>query len=353
VSSDEDIAAVDRDTLPGDSPAMSRLRGRVARAAPDPSPTLVTGDTGTGKEWVARELHRLSRRKGLLVAVNCATLTRELVESQLFGHVRGAFTGATGDADGLFRQADGGTLFLDEIGELPASLQPKLLRVVQDGIVQPVGSSRSITVDVRLVAATNRDLAASVEAGEFRRDLLARLSKWELRVPPLAARRGDVLAWFDRLWRAWHAERDGARPLPTFTPGAVAVILGAPWLDNLRGVDRFVHELAASGRATIDTPELPDWLRAATPSAAGTPGAAATAPSAPAAHAAPAVPAVPAAPAGARPPVPSKEEFVAVWERLGGSVRAVAKHFGRDRRPIYRWLESHGLRAPADDGDDG
>ncbi len=113
VPSDDDDDGVDRDNLPGASPAMARVRARVARAARDPSPVLVSGDTGTGKEWVAKELHRLSKRKGPLVAVNCATLTRELVESQLFGHVRGAFTGATGDADGLFRQADGGTRFLD------------------------------------------------------------------------------------------------------------------------------------------------------------------------------------------------------------------------------------------------
>jgi DNA-binding NtrC family response regulator len=338
---DEDGDGVDRETLPGASPAMARLRARVARAAADPSPVLVSGDTGTGKEWVAKELHRLSRRKGPLVAVNCATLTRELVESQLFGHVRGAFTGATGDADGLFRQADGGTLFLDEIGELPLSLQPKLLRVVQDGIVQPVGSSRTITVDVRLVAATNRDLAASVEAGEFRRDLLARLSKWELRLPALAERRGDLLDWVDRLWRAWHAERDDARPLPTFTPGAAAAILGAPWRDNLRGIDRLVHEIASQRATAIDTPDLPEWLRASEPARAALASPGGPAPIAPAA--------APTSPGAARPPVPTREEFVEVWERLGGSVRAVAKHFGRDRRQIYRWLESHGLRAPVDD----
>ena len=341
VVADEDGDGVDREMLPGASPAMARLRARVARAAPDPSPALVTGDTGTGKEWVAKELHRLSRRKGPLVAVNCATLTRDLVESQLFGHVRGAFTGATGDADGLFRQADGGTLFLDEIGELPLALQPKLLRVVQDGIVQPVGSNRTVSVDVRLVAATNRDLAAAVEAGEFRRDLHARLSKWDLRLPPLGARRGDLLDWVERLWRAWHLERDGARPLPSLTPGAAAAILAAPWLDNLRGLDRLVHELAARDATSVDTPDLPAWLRSAEPARAVAAPAAAPPPVAPAA--------APTAPAVARPPVPSKEEFVAVWERLGGSVRAVARHFGRDRRQIYRWLESHGLRAPTDD----
>ena len=343
VPSDDDDDGVDRDNLPGASPAMARVRARVARAARDPSPVLVSGDTGTGKEWVAKELHRLSKRKGPLVAVNCATLTRELVESQLFGHVRGAFTGATGDADGLFRQADGGTLFLDEIGELPVALQPKLLRVVQDGLIQPVGSSRTFAVDVRLVAATNRDLGASVEAGEFRHDLLARLSKWEVRLPALSARRGDLLDWVERLWKAWHQERGGTRAVPTFTPGAVSTVLSAPWLDNLRGVDRLVHELAAHDAREVDTPDLPEWLRSvepARPLPPINPGVSGPMPAAAAA----------ASPV-ARPPVPTKEEFVAVWTQLGGSVRAVAKHFGRDRRQIYRWLEAHGLRAD-DDGDE-
>jgi transcriptional regulator with GAF, ATPase, and Fis domain len=353
VPADEDADAVDRDILPGASPAMARLRARVARAAADPSPALVTGDTGTGKEWVARELHRLSRRKGPLVAVNCATLTRELVESQLFGHVRGAFTGATGDADGLFRQADGGTLFLDEIGELPLSLQPKLLRVVQDGVVQPVGSSRTITVDVRLVAATNRELGVSVDAGEFRRDLLARLSKWELRLPSLAARRGDLLDWVERMWRAWHRERDESRAMPQLTPGAVAAILTAPWLDNLRGIDRLVHDLAAKRLASVDTSDLPEWLRASDPARSVTASTPAVSTPVSPPSPSPSSPSSPPPPAGARPPVPSREEFVEVWERLGHSVRAVAKHFGRDRRQIYRWLEAHGLRAPAgEDSDD-
>jgi DNA-binding NtrC family response regulator len=353
---DEDGEGVDRETLPGASPAMQRLRARVARAAADPSPALITGETGTGKEWVAQELHRMSRRKGPLVAVNCATLTRELVESQLFGHVRGAFTGATSDSDGLFRQADGGTLFLDEIGELPAELQPKLLRVVQDGLVQPVGASRTVTVDVRLVAATNRELAASVEAGSFRRDLLARLGKWELQTPRLADRRGDLFTWIDRLWSAWHGARGQGTPTLRFTPAAAAAMLAAPWPDNLRGVDRLVHELAgarAGGTSEpVDVGDLPTWLR---PPVAN-PAAAALGLQMLSVPPRPTVPGTPAAIAGAadsaplaRPPVPTRDEFIDVWNRLNHSVRAVAKHFGRDRRQIYRWLETHGIRAPESD----
>jgi DNA-binding NtrC family response regulator len=353
---DADGAGVDRDTLPGASPAMVALRARVARAAADPSPALISGDTGTGKEWVARELHRLSRRGGPLVAVNCATLTRELVESQLFGHVRGAFTGATSDSEGLFRQADGGTLFLDEIGELPLELQPKLLRVVQDGVLQPVGASKTTSVDVRLVAATNRDLGAAVEAGGFRRDLLARLGKWELRLPRLVERRGDLLEWIDRLWQLWHVQRDQAAPVLGFTPGAASALLAAPWADNLRGVDRLVHELAGAraggAERTIDAVDLPGWLKPP----AGNPAAGALGLTMLSAPPRPTVPGHPVAIAAAgsgvtaRPPVPTRDEFVEVWGRLGGSVRAVARHFGRDRRQIYRWLETHGIRVP--EGDD-
>ncbi len=354
-TAEDDGPGVDRDMLPGASPAMRGLRARVARAAADPSPALISGDTGTGKEWVAKELHRLSKRSGPLIAVNCATLTRELVESQLFGHVRGAFTGATSDSEGLFRQADGGTLFLDELGELPLELQPKLLRVAQDGLVQPVGASRTVSVDVRLIAATNRDLAAAVLSGVFRRDLLARLGKWELKVPPLVERRGDLLEWIDRLWQQWHQERDQAAPELRFTPGAASALVTAPWPDNLRGVDRLVHELAGAraGGAdrSIDTGDLPGWLkpRPANPAASAlgltmlSTGPRPTVPGHPAAIAA-------ATGANARPPVPTREEFVEVWTKLGGSVRAVARHFGRDRRQIYRWLETHGIRAP--EGDD-
>ena len=326
-----DAAAVDHDALPGRAPAMVALRAQVAGAAADPAPVLVIGDTGTGKEWIARELHRLAGRRGPLVAVNCATLTAQLAESQLFGHVKGAFTGAATDSDGWFRQADGGTLFLDEIGELPLALQAKLLRVVQDGSVQPLGGNRAIAVDVRLCAATNRDLRDEIERGQFRRDLYARLAKFELRVPSLAARRGDVLAWIDRLWAAWFAQRGKVAPALSWRPAAARALVLHRWSENLRGVDRLVHELALRGAAMpIDLDALPAWVTAGTPGASevtATTGTSAAVPSAP------------------RPPTPTRDEFVAVWEQLGGSVRAVARHYQRDRRQIYRWLEAHGLRA--------
>ena len=327
-------AGVDRDAVPGDAPAMAALRAQVARVAPDTATVLITGDTGTGKEWLAREVHRLSGRRGPLVPVNCATLTAQLADSQLFGHVKGAFTGATSDHDGWFRHAHGGTLFLDEVGELPLELQAKLLRVVQDGAVHPVGGARPVAVDVRLIAATNRDLAAEVERGGFRRDLLARLARFELRLPPLTARRGDLLAWLERLWRAWFAARDRPAPALAWRPAAVAALLAAPWPDNLRGVDRLIHDLALrrTTGAPIDVDQLPGWLTAAPAARVTAPQVVVTAPV-------------------ERPAVPTREQFVADWERLGRSVRALARHYGRDRRQIYRWLATHGVRAPDDDGD--
>jgi DNA-binding NtrC family response regulator len=312
-----DSDEISRDALPGISAAMRALRSQLHRTAGDPAPALVVGETGTGKEWVARELHRLGKRRGELVSINCAALSPQLVESQLFGHQKGAFTGATEAQPGLFRAADGGTLFLDEIGELPPDLQPKLLRAIQDGEVQPVGGTRVVRVDVRVIAATHRDLAAASERGQFRRDLYARLSLWELRVPPLRARRIDLFHWIARLQRRW---REGT-PL-VFEPDAAAALLAHPWPLNLRQIDRLVHELGAEKRTSaVAEAELPAWLDDAvvdeTPSE--------------------------------RSAIPTRDQFVAAFEEHKGSVRALAKHFGRDRRQIYRWLDQHGLRDRAKD----
>jgi len=179
--------------LVGGSPAMMALRHDIELSAASPLTVLITGETGVGKELVARALHRASSRADLpLVHVNCAALPPGLAESELFGHVRGAFTGAHSERPGRFEAADGGTLFLDEVGELPLSLQPKLLRVLQEGELQRVGSDRVVRVDVRVLAATNRNLEEEVEAGRFRRDLFHRLSVFPIQVPPLRERREDI-----------------------------------------------------------------------------------------------------------------------------------------------------------------
>ena len=301
---------IELETIPGRAVATAELRAKVVRAAIDPSPALLVGETGTGKEWIARELHRASSRTGPLVAVNCAALAAQLVESQLFGHVRGSFTGAKTDQDGFFRAADGGTLFLDEIGELPIDLQPKLLRALQENEIQPVGSTRPQRVDVRVVAATNRELTDSIEAGTFRRDLYARLALWEIRVPALRDRRADILGWLARLHHLWAARRGAFARLDLDADAAEALLLAAH-TENLRGLDRLVHEL--SDRPAITLADLPGWLRTKAVKSKGR-------------------------------TIPSREEIVAAYEQLAGSVHALARHFGRDRRQIYRWLDAYGLR---------
>jgi transcriptional regulator with GAF, ATPase, and Fis domain len=331
----DDSAAPSREAIPGQAAPTRGLRAAVARVAADPSPVLLIGETGTGKEHIAEEIHRLGGRKGDLVAVNCAALTPALVESQLFGHVRGAFTGAQEAQPGLFREAEDGTLFLDEIGELPIDLQPKLLRAIQEREIRPVGSTRSFSVDVRVIAATNRNLSKQVDDGTFRRDLYGRLSLWEVTVPPLRRRRGDLLMWIERLRRRWLSER--SRPAPAqdwvFEANAAEALLLREWRDNLRGVDRLVHALAgADGEETtaagpITFGRLPSWLWE--PPAAETERAP--------------TPVPPAAPEPARP-APNREELVETLARHDGSVRATARYYGRDRRQIYRWMGAFGLR---------
>jgi two-component system, NtrC family, response regulator GlrR len=334
----EDADEISLDAVPGKAATTVQLRVQVATAARDPSPILMIGETGTGKEFIAREIHRLSGRKGPLVAVNCAALSPQLIESQLFGHVKGAFTGADRAHEGLFRAAEGGTIFLDEIGELPRELQPKLLRVLQEREVLPVGETRPMRVDVRVISATLRDLTEMIDDGGFRLDLYARLSPWEIRVPPLRERRADLVEWIDRLYEAWYRQREagGREPTPpVLEVNAVERLLLFDWPDNLRGLDRLVHRACSEG-GVLDVKAPAAVVRSDRSGAAAlrdsssgedraSPGA------------------------GPRPPKPNREELVKVLETNGGSVRATAKHFGRDRRQIYRWMEQYGLRDKGDD----
>jgi transcriptional regulator with GAF, ATPase, and Fis domain len=335
VAAASDGAAVSRDDVPGEAAGMRRLRALLARVAADPAPVLILGETGTGKERIARELHRLSGRSGKLVALNCAALNTQLAESQLFGHLRGAFTGATEAQPGLFRAAHGGTLFLDEIGELPAALQPKLLRALQEGEVLPVGATQATRVDVRVVAATHRDLERAVTDGSFREDLYARLALAELAVPPLRDRRVDLLGWIERLGAAWAEKRGRETPL-RFDADAAEALLRFAWPLNLRGIERLVHDLGAEGPASdvVTRGALPGWLTAAGGEA---PAAETTTVMPPAASAQP--------PARDREAVPTREEFTRAFHELEGSVHGLAKRFGRDRRQIYRWIEAHELAA--------
>ena len=243
----------DRLGLVGEHDALWALRDEIRSVAQFGRSALVIGPTGAGKELVARALHAQSpRAAGPFVAVNCASLPDSLVESMLFGHRRGAFTGATGEEKGLFRAADGGTLFLDELGELPLSLQPKLLRVLQDGVVVPVGAHEGHRVDVRVVAATHRDLDAYVRAGKLREDLFHRLSAHVLRVPSLAERRFDVPEIFvhvlgslrgDHPTLGWlWAPTDDWRPaLPI---GFLADLIRRPWRGNVRELQNLAERTA-------------------------------------------------------------------------------------------------------------
>ncbi len=217
--------------LIGASPTLKKLKEAIVRVAPVPSPVLVVGESGTGKELVARELHRLGANpKGPFVAINSAALPHELVESELFGHERGAFTGANATRKGAFEAASGGTLFLDEIGDLPPAAQAKLLRVLEERTVTRLGASKTIEVNARVVAATHRDLEREVSEGRFREDLFYRLNVHLLRVPPLRDRLSDVPALVEHLVAAT-SERFGMRPKP-IAPDAVEALMSYDWRRN-------------------------------------------------------------------------------------------------------------------------
>ncbi len=226
----------------GDSPAISRIKETVERVAPTEARVLITGEAGTGKELVAKWIHHLSNRNdGPVVEVNCAAIPSELIESELFGHEKGSFTGATKQRIGKFEQADGGTLFLDEIGDMSLSAQAKVLRVLQENRISRVGGDRSIPVNVRVLAATNKDLLGRIEEGEFREDLYHRLSVILLDVPPLRERREDIPTiaehFAGRLTR-----RNGLDPKP-FEDEAMARLRTLEWRGNVRELHNVVERL--------------------------------------------------------------------------------------------------------------
>jgi formate hydrogenlyase transcriptional activator len=246
--------------LVGSSAAMQRVHEQIDKVAPTDSTVLVQGETGTGKELVARAVHATSRRRDRpFIVVNCAALPRELVESELFGHEKGAFTGAVQQRRGRFELADGGTLFLDEIGELQPEAQAKLLRALQQGEFERVGGSRPLAVDVRIVAATHRDLHAEVAAGRFRADLFYRLNVFPISLPPLRERRGDIAALVHKL-----AERIAlrvGRGTPRISADFLDWALAQAWPGNVRELENIIERaLITSGAVTseaIDRPEAP------------------------------------------------------------------------------------------------
>jgi len=253
----EDVLERRGASLIGGSDELARLRREIDLVAPSDFPVLVTGETGVGKELVVRMLHAASRRADqTLVYVNCAALPHAIAESELFGHAKGAFTGADKERFGKFRVADGATLFLDEIGELPLELQPKLLRALQEGEIQSIGDDRPLHVDVRVLAATNRDLEAEVRAGRFRADLLHRLDVCRIHVPPLRERKGDVAPLAGHFADRGRA-RLGTGPI-RFAPDALRRLSAGEWPGNVRELENVISRgiLRASARVQGGEPVL-------------------------------------------------------------------------------------------------
>jgi two-component system nitrogen regulation response regulator NtrX len=236
-------ARVDRhETMVGESPAMRHLRDEVAMAAPTNGRVLILGENGTGKELVARTIHQQSRRRGgPFVEVNCAAIPEELIESELFGHVRGAFTGSVADKPGRFEQASGGTIFLDEIGDMSLKTQAKVLRVLQEQVMERVGGTQRIRVDVRVLAATNKDLPAEIRDGRFREDLYFRLNVIPIFVPPLRDRPEDIPLLADHFMAVMAAEY-GRRP-KRLAPEAVARLQQYQWPGNVRELRNTIERL--------------------------------------------------------------------------------------------------------------
>jgi two-component system response regulator GlrR len=226
------------------SPKMEDVLRQARLVADSDASVLIRGDSGTGKELLARMIHRASpRRDNAFVGVNCGAIPEPLLESELFGHARGAFSGAVQAHKGLFQAADGGTIFLDEIGDMPLSLQVKLLRVLQEGEVRPVGATQSIPVDVRVISATHRDLDAHKATGQFREDLYYRLNVVSLRLPPLAERREDIPLLATHFLRKL-ADRY-KKPVPSLAPDAMAMLVAAPWPGNVRQLLNLLEQAVA------------------------------------------------------------------------------------------------------------
>lgn len=308
-----DWRAPEDSPLCGRSAALQRIHRDVARMAESDLTVLVEGETGTGKELVARELHRRSGRAGAYVPINCAAIVGSLVESELFGHVEGAFSGATRAKDGVFVEADGGTLLLDEIGELPAEAQAKLLRVLEERVVRPVGGSPRREIDVRIVCATNRSLAGEVRSGRFRADLFARIHQLHLVMPPLRERPEDILPILSRVVPDARVSADALE----------AMALHA-WPFNVRELVALVRKIQVHARgAMIELEHLRGDLDVG-PSDPPTPGA---------------LPPQPP-PGGGEP---TRSELVAALEHFSGRVSEVARHFGRGRTQLYRWMKKHDI----------
>jgi two-component system nitrogen regulation response regulator NtrX len=257
---------VERDyQIVGDAPPIKELRAQIELAAPTKATVLIQGESGSGKELVAREIHRRSSRaNGMFVQVNCAAIPEELIESELFGHEKGSFTGAVRKQTGKFVAADGGTIFLDEIGDMSLRTQAKVLRVLQEGEVEPVGAATVVKVDVRVIAATNKDLTEEIRNGRFREDLFYRLNVIPIRTPPLRERKDDIPVLAQHFAALFSAEYN--KHPKKFTPAALKALQDAAWRGNVRELRNMIERLVIMIPSdTIDIGDLPaEFFRAAT-----------------------------------------------------------------------------------------
>jgi transcriptional regulator with GAF, ATPase, and Fis domain len=321
-------AMLEADLAPASTPVAGisslepRLRDRfeaLRTIARSPISVLVLGESGTGKELIARAVHDMSGRTGAFVAVNCGAIPANLVESELFGFKKGAFSGATEDRIGLFRASDGGTLFLDEIGDLPTGAQATLLRVLQTREVMAIGTTHPVRVDLRVVAATHRDLDGLVSTERFRADLLARLKGFEIQLPPLRERREDMGIIVASI--SAHIERSSGVAV-TYSPDAMQALLRYAWPLNVRELEQCVSTAVALGRGRVLLQNLPDRVRQAD--------------------------ADDHRQASSQEPRTlsdeqkrRRDELIALLEKHQGNVAAVAREMGKDRAQIHRWLRAY------------
>ena len=336
----------------GEAPVLRSVREAIARAAPTSATVLITGESGTGKELIAWDIHmRSARADKPFVKVNCAAIPEDLIESELFGHEKGSFTGATGRQQGKFVQADGGTIFLDEIGDMSARTQAKVLRVLEGGEVEPVGLAKTVRVDVRVIAATNKDLSAEIREGRFREDLFFRLNVVPIASPPLRDRREDIPELVEHFVEAFCVDNNYRRR--SFSPGAMVRMQARPWRGNIRELRNFVERVLIMAEG--DTIEERDVVEVEQ-SGGGYPAAAPAPATVPAGDGhAPAVlePARPAPPAG---PDPSqfatlqqyREEAEKVFilrklREFRWNVSRMAKAIETPRSNLYKKLEQYGI----------
>jgi sigma-54 dependent transcriptional regulator, acetoin dehydrogenase operon transcriptional activator AcoR len=330
-------------------PRLAELFARLAHAASASLPLLIIGETGTGKELVARSVHTRSGRPGAFVPVNCGAIPSGLVESELFGHRKGAFSSATEDRPGLVPASDRGTLFLDEIGELPASAQVTLLRTLQEGEVRPVGATQARRVDLRVVAATHRNLEAMVLAGQFRADLLARLQGLTFQLPPLRERREDMGLIVGSLLTR-HA---GDRRNVALSHAMARALFSREWRRNVRELELWLAGALAlaTGSAPLEAPAGPSYSEGAaksSPPSAQQPASKSSPPSAQ-------QPASKSSPPSTQQATPAsmrelseedrarRDAIAELLTRYGGNVAAVARELGKGREQVYRWVERYGL----------